>query len=134
MPITFVCDQCGESYQVENALAGKAVRCRNCNDLGRVPQAKEAATKKEAAPSPHSQKVASPSVHAEPEPWYYGITDTLAGYMIMLNIIGWTAFCIVLKDVSVKASYESALKQATFGSGETGPSASPWSVAWPSRR
>ena len=78
MSITFFCDQCGESYEVENALAGKAVRCRNCNDLGRVPQAKTL-PKKEAAPIPTSQKLTLPTIPTQPEPWYYRFLDTLAG-------------------------------------------------------
>jgi hypothetical protein len=37
MPIEFCCAECATAYEVEDNLAGKSIRCRECNGLNRVP-------------------------------------------------------------------------------------------------
>ena len=36
--ILFTCSQCGHSYDVDDTLAGKTIRCRNCKHLVRLPR------------------------------------------------------------------------------------------------
>ena len=98
MSITFVCDQCGTSYEVDNNLAGKAVRCRNCNDLNRVPQGKGTVSGKAAAePAPTKHGSANPVTSAnKPEPWYYWFLEGVARVMMFLDLIGWTLICIII--------------------------------------
>jgi len=43
MSIEFVCDECGASTDVTDDLAGKNIRCRECDAPGVVPEAKEVA-------------------------------------------------------------------------------------------
>ncbi|CAN5841769.1 MoxR family ATPase [soil metagenome] len=38
MPITFRCDQCFREYRVDESLAGKQVRCKQCPNLLTVPE------------------------------------------------------------------------------------------------
>lgn len=37
MSIEVSCAQCGEPYQLKDSLAGKSVRCRNCQSTISVP-------------------------------------------------------------------------------------------------
>jgi hypothetical protein len=37
MPITYRCAECAETYEVDNDLTGRTIRCRQCDALNRVP-------------------------------------------------------------------------------------------------
>lgn len=39
MSIAFRCLECAETYEVDNAMSGKAIRCRECHAWNRVPMA-----------------------------------------------------------------------------------------------
>ena len=36
--IPFTCSQCGTTYDVDEELAGKTIRCRQCREYGKVPR------------------------------------------------------------------------------------------------
>ena len=36
MSIAFSCLECGESYDVDDDMAGRTIRCRECHGFGRV--------------------------------------------------------------------------------------------------
>lgn len=38
MSIEYVCPHCGDEFHVSSALAGKRIRCRNCDAFGNVPK------------------------------------------------------------------------------------------------
>lgn len=37
MPITFPCEQCGQRYQVDESLAGKRIKCKQCERVLTIP-------------------------------------------------------------------------------------------------
>src|SRR5579875_547765 len=37
MSVPYRCVQCGETYELDDDLAGRAIRCRECHELNRVP-------------------------------------------------------------------------------------------------
>lgn len=47
--ISFSCPGCGRSYEVEERLAGKKARCKDCQEVMRIPQAAASAPAKVAA-------------------------------------------------------------------------------------
>ena len=49
MAISFACHQCGRRYQVDEGLAGKRVKCKECEAVLSVP-APEAARPGEGTP------------------------------------------------------------------------------------
>jgi predicted Zn finger-like uncharacterized protein len=63
--LTFECPHCGERYEVDDALAGKTIRCRGCEDFARV-LAPEPSAQPDPLPAPTLARPAD-----EFEPWYY---------------------------------------------------------------
>lgn len=49
MPILVSCDQCGRDYKMKTKLAGTRFRCKNCENVIRVPYPKTAGTDDETA-------------------------------------------------------------------------------------
>lgn len=51
MPIAFRCQQCGESFNAADALAGKKIKCRKCSAVVSVPRSPSAAQPVAATPA-----------------------------------------------------------------------------------
>ncbi len=77
----FDCPMCHASYDVEDELAGQAIRCRHCGEWGRVPAPK--APRKPAPPPPAPPAPARP--RASREPWYF---DFIEGYAYITLAVG----------------------------------------------
>jgi hypothetical protein len=52
MPILFECLECNTTTEVDDDLAGKTIRCRECHSFGRVPVPPPKKKPREIAPSP----------------------------------------------------------------------------------
>ena len=52
MPIVFECLECSTSTEVDDDLAGRTIRCRECHSFGRVPVPPPPKKPREVAPSP----------------------------------------------------------------------------------
>jgi hypothetical protein len=66
MPIKVTC-QCGKSFSAKDELAGKAVKCPNCQKPLRIPAANQPAAPA-AAPKKQAPKAAAPKPVAAPKP------------------------------------------------------------------
>jgi hypothetical protein len=70
----FECSTCGEAYEVDDSLGGKAIRCRNCHEWARLPKAKG-----EAPPPP------PPRRRPPREPWFYPFLEQATVVSIALG-------------------------------------------------
>lgn len=94
----FECSMCGVSYDVDDSLAEKAIRCNRCKEPGRVSRAKfqpppapapSTPPPPPAAPAPGS----GPSVQSRPpanlwDPWYLTFADNAADMALVFGGIG----------------------------------------------
>jgi hypothetical protein len=67
MPIDFACATCGKPYTVRDDLAGRRVRCKDCNAEMRIPGAASAQVGAGPAPSPDPPPIDT-SAHPQPSP------------------------------------------------------------------
>jgi hypothetical protein len=101
---------CQASYDVAETLAGKAIRCRQCGEWGRVPSPKVAPP----PPSPPAPPGPRPTPPSGREPWYYDFLERYAFVTLALGAVasvpifmaatgpgGWSAFLVGLAGVFV---------------------------------
>jgi hypothetical protein len=92
MPIVFKCGECGESFEVDESLAGKAIRCRECDQYGKVPLPEIMRPRPPAplpAPPPPPVLPQPVSRKVPGEPWYFRAFEWLAWAFAVLAEIGF---------------------------------------------
>jgi len=80
--VEFVCHACHDRYEVSRKLAGKAIKCRNCYELGRVlaPPPKPA-----PPPPPPTRKPEPEPESSESEPWFYFFVEAASAIIIVVS-------------------------------------------------
>ncbi len=98
--IQYLCSQCGDAYEVESELAGKAIRCRGCSELGRVevPAPPKLPRIRATVPAPTSV-TASSGVTSRTEPMCYRF---LEGYARLSVVLG-PVLCVLTLFISLSS-------------------------------
>src|SRR5262245_29252959 len=86
---TFECSVCSANYPVDEELAGRAIRCRQCGEWGRVsePKLPKLPPPRPAALPPRRPPAILPPRRLDPDPWYYGYTEKIADIVSFLGVI-----------------------------------------------
>jgi DNA-directed RNA polymerase subunit RPC12/RpoP len=82
--ISFQCVECGARYEVQDDLAGKAIRCRRCSAPSRVPTLKPTKAKTPTAPAENDGPAKPPIMPVS----RWRLRGTIIGAGLALAIIG----------------------------------------------
>lgn len=103
MPVSFTCSQCGEAYDVDDDLAGKAIRCRVCRELGRVGAADEV-DELQDVDEPKTQPGGAAEAEAGPgrlEPWFYRFAAGYAGAGMCAGVLAAACSALGIATLAV---------------------------------
>jgi DNA-directed RNA polymerase subunit RPC12/RpoP len=87
----FDCSMCHARYDVEDELAGQAIRCRECGEWGRVPRRPTAVSS--PPPPPRAPARPQPARTVKREPWCF---DFAEGYAFVTLALAAVAAALLL--------------------------------------
>jgi hypothetical protein len=83
--VSFRCPHCGDTYDVDDELSDKVIRCRTCNEFVRVPAPPPPPPPPPQAPPP------APAKKRPQEPWPYPFIEGIAALAEALSAL----FCLL---------------------------------------